>query len=44
MLLLLGGISMRGGENERAMEFFKHAQEAIPFRQSPYLVVISLVS
>ncbi|KAI9569843.1 hypothetical protein HD554DRAFT_2327802 [Boletus coccyginus] len=43
MLLLLGGISMKRGENERAIELFKRAQEAIPFRQSPYLVVISLI-
>jgi len=43
MLLLLGSISMRR-DNERAIELFKRAQEAIPFGQGPYLVVISLVS
>ena len=44
MLLLLGSISMRRGDNERAIDLFKRAQEAILFGQGPYLVVISLVS
>ena len=35
---------MRRGDNERAIELFMHAQEAIPFRQCSYLVVILLVS
>ncbi|KAI9569853.1 hypothetical protein HD554DRAFT_2170850 [Boletus coccyginus] len=43
MLLLLGGISIRGGDNERAIELFKRAQEAIPFGRDPYLAVISLL-
>ena len=44
MFLLLGSISMRGGNNERAIELFKRAEETIPFQQCPYLVAISLVS
>ena len=43
LYFLLGGISMKGGNNKRAVELFKHAQEAIPFQQVPHLVVISLV-
>ena len=34
---------MKVGNNKRAIELFKHAQEAIPFQQVPHLVVISLV-
>ena len=34
---------MKAGNNKRAIELFKHAQEAIPFQQVPHLVVISLV-
>lgn len=41
MLFLLGSME---GDHNRAIEMFKRAQEAIPFRPSPYLVVISLVS
>jgi hypothetical protein len=44
MLLLLGSISISKGDNEHAIELFERAQEVIPFRQSPHLVVISLVS
>ena len=43
LYLLLGSISMKGGNNKRAIELFKHAQEAIPFQRVPHLVVISLV-
>ncbi|KAF8556862.1 hypothetical protein OG21DRAFT_1495255 [Imleria badia] len=43
MLLQLGIMSMRGGDNERAIESFNRAQEAIPFRQGPPLVFISLI-
>ncbi|KAI9569819.1 WD40-repeat-containing domain protein [Boletus coccyginus] len=43
MLLSLGGIAIRGGDNERAIELFRRAQEAIPFGQDPYLAVISLL-
>ena len=34
---------MRGGDNKRAIELFKRAEEAIPFQQDPHLAVISLV-
>ena len=34
---------MKVGNNKRAIELFKHAQEAIPFQQVPHLSVISLV-
>jgi hypothetical protein len=44
MLLLLGSMSISTGDNERAIELFKRAQEVIPFQRSPYLVAISLVS
>ena len=44
MFLILGSISISKGDNERAIELFQRAQEVIPFRQSPHLVVISLVS
>ncbi|KAI9569839.1 hypothetical protein HD554DRAFT_2313201 [Boletus coccyginus] len=43
MHLLLGGILIRRGNNDRAIELFKRAQEAIPFARDPYLGVISLL-
>ena len=43
MHFLLGRLSMREGDNKRAIELFKRAQEAIPFREGPAQVVISLV-
>ncbi|KAI9569842.1 hypothetical protein HD554DRAFT_2327801 [Boletus coccyginus] len=43
MLLLLGSISMKRGDNEQAIESLKRAQEAIPFRHGPHLVVVSLL-
>ena len=44
MCLLLGSSLMRDRDNKRAIELFKHAEEAIPFQQGPHLAVISLVS
>ena len=44
MFLLLGNLSMKGGNNKHAIDLFKRAQEAIPFQKSPHLVVITLVS
>ena len=43
MYFLLGSMSMREGDNKRAIGLFKRAQEAIPFREGPAQVVISLV-
>ncbi|KAF8546332.1 hypothetical protein OG21DRAFT_1502001 [Imleria badia] len=43
MFLKLGTVLMRRGDNERATELLNRAQEAIPFRQSPPLVLISLL-
>ncbi|KAF8550473.1 hypothetical protein OG21DRAFT_1446572 [Imleria badia] len=43
MFVLLGNMSMREGNNERAIDLFKRAQEAIPFQRSPHLVVITLM-
>ena len=43
MCLLLGSTLMRGGDNIRAIELFKRAEEAIPFQHCPHLVVVSLV-
>ncbi|KAF8556850.1 hypothetical protein OG21DRAFT_1482764 [Imleria badia] len=43
MFLLLGSISMREGNNERAIDLFKRAQEAVPFQEGPHLVVITLM-
>ena len=34
---------MKGGDNKRAIELFKRAEEAFPFQQGPHLVVLSLV-
>ncbi|KAN0084081.1 hypothetical protein V8E55_007585 [Tylopilus felleus] len=43
MYFLLGSMSMREGDNKRAIGLFKRAQEAIPFREGPAQVVISLL-
>ncbi|KAF8547157.1 WD40 repeat-like protein [Imleria badia] len=43
MFLQLGIMSMRRGDNERAIELFNRAQVAIPFRRGPPLVLISLI-
>ena len=43
MHLLLGSMLIREGNYEHAIELLNHANEAIPFRQGPHLVVISLV-
>ncbi|KAF8556859.1 hypothetical protein OG21DRAFT_1482770 [Imleria badia] len=43
MYMLLGNMSMREGNNERAIDLFKRMQEAAPFQQGPHLVVISLM-
>ena len=44
MFLQLGGVLLREGNHERAIELFKLAQDAIPFRSNLHLTVISLVS
>ena len=44
MHLILGNMSLRGGQTERAMDLFKRVQQAIPVTQGPCLQVISLVS
>ena len=43
MQFLLGRMSIKEGDNKRAIEWFKRAQEAMPFREGPAQVVISLV-
>ncbi|KAF8434726.1 hypothetical protein L210DRAFT_3552125 [Boletus edulis BED1] len=43
MHLLLGTMSMQGGDDKRAIELFKRAQEAVPFRHDSYLTLISLI-
>ena len=44
MNLLLGRISMKRGDNERAVTSFKLALEVSPVRDDPYLQLISLAS
>ena len=44
MHLLLGRMSMKRGDNERAVNSFKLVREASPVREDPYLQLISLVS
>ncbi|KAG8216979.1 hypothetical protein J3R82DRAFT_7285 [Butyriboletus roseoflavus] len=43
MLILLRDISLRAGDNERAMVLLARARVAIPFQKQPHLVVISLI-
>ena len=43
LYLLLGSVLMKGGDNKRAIELFKCAEEAVPFQRGPHLAVISLV-
>ncbi|KAH0833010.1 hypothetical protein J3R83DRAFT_11995 [Lanmaoa asiatica] len=44
MFLLLGGMSLRKGDHERAMDLLRRAQQAIPYQKDSHLVVVSLVS
>lgn len=44
MFLLLASMSLREGNNERAIRLLGRAREAIPVQKNSHLVVISLVS